>query len=49
MENAMFEELIEAVRVDHPQVVEELERLRLWVGTCIGAEVATFGGPKVDE
>lgn len=48
MENAMPEELIEAARKDHPQVVEELERLRLWVGTCIGADVAAFGGPAVE-
>jgi hypothetical protein len=45
----MHEELIEAARADHPEVVDELERLRLWVGTCIGADVATWGGPKVDE
>ncbi len=43
----MFDELIEKARVDHPEVVEELERLRLWVGTCIGAEVAAYGGPEV--
>ena len=44
----MFDELLEAAREDHPQVVEELERLRLWVATCIGADVAAHGGPKVD-
>ena len=45
----MFEELLEQVRETHPEVVEEFERLRLWVGTCIGADVAAFGGPKVNE
>ena len=49
MEDKMPEELLESARVDHPQVVEELERLRLWVGTCIGVDIATWNGPKVDE
>jgi len=45
----MPEELLESARVNYPQVVEELERLRLWVGTCIGVDIATWNGPKVDE
>jgi hypothetical protein len=44
----MFEEKLEAARQDHPEVVEEFERLRLWVATCVGSDVAAFGGPKVD-
>lgn len=43
------EELIEAARVDHSQVVEELERLRLWVATCLGADLAAFGARSVEE
>lgn len=43
----MFEEQLEEARAIFPEVVEELERLRLWVGTCIGAEVAAHGGPSV--
>lgn len=45
----MFEEELEKARETFPQVVEELERLRLWVQTCIGSEVAAFGGPTVDN
>lgn len=45
----MFEQILEEVRETHPQVVEEFERLRLWVFTCVGADVAALGGPKVDE
>ena len=45
----MFEQLLEEVRVTHPQVVEEFERLRLWVATCMGADVAAFGGQKMGE
>lgn len=47
--NAMNpEEFIEAARVQHPEVVVELERLRLWCVTCIGVDVASWGGPAVD-
>jgi len=45
----MFDELLEEVRTTHPQVVEEFERLRLWVATCVSHDVAALGGPKVDE
>jgi len=38
---------LEAARKDHPELAAEFERLRLWVGTCIGDEVASWGGPAV--
>lgn len=45
----MFDEMLEEVRATHPLLVEEFERMRLWVFTCVGADVAALGGPKVDE
>ena len=45
----MFDELLEAARKDHPQVVDELERLQAWVAVCLGNEIVAWGGPKVDQ
>jgi len=43
-----FSVLLDECRADHPEVVAELERLRLWVQACIGSEVAEFGGQSVE-
>ncbi len=43
------EAIIEAAREHFPELVEEYERLKLWAGTCIGTDIATWGGPKVNE
>lgn len=43
------DELVEKARVDHPEVVEELERLQAWVAVCLGEEVLAWGGLKVNE
>lgn len=45
----MPEQLIEAARKDHPEVVAELERLQGWVSVCLGAEVVEWNGPLVDQ
>ncbi len=42
------EELMEAARVDHPQVVEELERLQEWVKVTLGAEILQWNGRRVN-
>jgi hypothetical protein len=42
------ETLIEAARADHPEVVEELERLQGWVSRCLGDEIVRWQGPLVD-
>ena len=41
------DDLIEAAREDHPEVVAELERLRYWVNVTLGSEVAAWQGPEV--
>ena len=43
-----FEEEVEEARASHPRLVEEFERLRLWVFTCLGKHVAMPGGPSVE-
>lgn len=43
------DELIEKARVDHEEVVAELERLQGWVAVCLGADVVAWNGPKVNE
>lgn len=42
------ETMLEEARALFPEVVEEFERLRLWVETCVGSDVAKWNGPKVD-
>lgn len=42
-----FSVLLDECRVDHPDVVTEFERLREWVATCIGSDVAAYGGQTV--
>lgn len=42
-----LESQVEALEVSHPEVFAEFQRIRLWVETCIGAEVAALGGPSV--
>ncbi len=32
-----------------PEIVAELIRLRVWVQTCIGSDIAAVGGREVDE
>ena len=43
-----FEEELEEARETFPRVVEEFERIRLWVFTCLGHHVAMEGGPTVE-
>ena len=42
------EEIIEAARQDHEELVLEFERLHAWVSVCLGTEVAAWNGLKVD-
>lgn len=42
------ETMLEEARALFPDLVAEFERLRLWVGTCVGSDVAAWDGPKVD-
>jgi len=44
----LFDEVLEAAKDQFPQLVDEYLRLRLWVGTCVGADVAMPGGPEVE-
>lgn len=44
----MPDELIEAARKDHPELMEEFDRLRLWVATLGGDELVSWGGPQVN-
>lgn len=44
----MPEELIEAARAQHPQLVAEFERLREWVAVLGGDELVAWGGPEVN-
>lgn len=43
-----FHENLEEVGQTFPELVEEFDRLRLWVLTLAGEHVAAVGGPKVD-
>lgn len=43
----LFEEELSQVREQFPQVAAEYERLEKWVRTCLGVQVADFGGPEV--
>lgn len=42
-----FSTLLDECRADHPEVVAEFERLREWVATCVGADIAAPGGRSV--
>lgn len=46
--NIKFHQNLESIGELFPEVVEEFERLRLWVMTLAGEHVAAVGGPKVD-
>ena len=41
------DELIEAARADHPDVVAELERLHAWCRCLVGREISDWNGKAV--
>lgn len=47
-ETLLFGQTLEEARASFPEVVEEYERLREWVATCIGTHIADPGGQSVN-